>query len=447
MLKLARNTLALGVLAAVAAVPAFAAPVVMRLHDGRTIEAHRIQSDAITGIVWMRTAQQQGTPNVRIWEVESLRYVGQEMDDFNSLPRRLAGGFGARVVQDADSYIAQEGTPLRGFTAAEWRSVQLSARYYRAHGLRVQGRMDDAIDAFRDFLTRAESQPVGTGGRVSYRSPISNRTVEHAAFLHRHYLDALENLGYLYLDKGDMESATTYAFTPLRELADALNVAAPAREYFDWPLRALRRVAEISEENEDWTAASQAYELVDRVAMRRDGGRASRESIQAELWMGYMNVRAGAPGAAAAFTPRINRWEQGHRRNLNQMRPPARGWISPDEAFAVAGSYVGQGLVEASNARDSQGWARSLRSYSIALSMFESGPEVRSLALLGAAKAASKLAERNAGESVVAHNYAILAEKYLNELTTLYGSTRPARDKSISEIQTAINNHKRQAQD
>jgi hypothetical protein len=165
------------------------------------------------------------------------------------------------------------------------------------------------------------------------------------------------------------------------------------------------------------------------------------------LWTGFMSARAGSPTAGSAFISKTRQWEQAHRRDLTQMRPPARNWISPDEAFAVAGAYVGQGMVEANSARDAEGWARALRSNSQALSMFEAGPEIRSLALLGAANAAAKLAELNAANETIANTYAVLAEKYLNELTSLYGSTRPASDKSISDIETVINNHKSQGQE
>jgi len=437
-----RNTAVLGVFAVLLAGALAAAPGVIRKHDGTTHEASNILSETVSGISWEIERNRPGV-RIKLWEIESLRYRGQEMDEFNSLPRKLAGGLGSRLVQDANDFLSME--PVRGFSAADWKVIQLAARYYRAQGFRLQGQYEEAARAFEQYLTEAEANTVTAGiyGNVTYRSPFSDRAVNNAGGLHRYYLDALEALGSVFLHLNDVDSANKKGFTPLQELSDQLSQRSGDRDYYNWALRALRSSAIYAEDQKEWPAARDAYERLQQVAMRRDGGRASRESNEAMLKVGYMEVKAGnARLASARFIAATRAWEQAHIRNVDRMAPPRAEWINPDEAFVVAGSYVGMGMVEAAGARNVNDWARALRAYSLALAMFDSGQEIRSLALLGAAQASAKLAELNASSAKVADNYARLAEKYLNELQTLIPNSRAASDESIPEVSRAIQAHK-----
>jgi hypothetical protein len=443
MRNLIGTSAAVGFLAILFAGVAIAAPGVIRTKDGTTHEAFHITGKTVSGIAW---EVERGRPGVRVnlWDLESVRFRGQDMDEYNSLPRRLSAGLGSRLVQDATVVMSME--RARGFTEADWRAVTLACRYFIAQGYRLQQNYERAVQAFEEYLNQAEQNTFEAGAyrNVNYTSPFSNRPVSNAGGLHRYYLDALEGLGDSYLRLGDVESANKKAFEPLQELTDQLAARSANREYIEWALRALRASALFAEDNKDWTAAMNAYERLQSVAIRRDGGRTSRESSEAGLKVGYMQVKAGqARTASATFSGAIRAWEQRHVRVVDRMREPANGWADPDDAFLAAGSYVGQGMVEAAGARNSSDWARSLRNYSMALSIFHSGREIRSLALLGAAEAAAKLAELSNRDERMADNYALLAEKYLHELRTLMPNSRAAADESIPDIEALIEAHKR----
>jgi hypothetical protein len=136
----------------------------------------------------------------------------------------------------------------------------------------------------------------------------------------------------------------------------------------------------------------------------------------------------------------VNRWERSaHGEDqLGNPQPPRNGWISRDVAYYTAGSYLGQGLIEAAKAKSSAEWSAALKNFSMALAVFRSDDEIRSMALLGAAEATSMLAEANAGKPEVAANYAKLAEKYLMELTSQLPKTASAQSESVGEIEKRV---------
>lgn len=420
-----------------------AAGGVIQTKDGKASEAYDIQAECVSGIIWDQERNKPGT-KVKLWELESLRYKGQAMDEYNGLARKLAGGLSARLIQDAQSTLKME--PPSGFDKDAWRrNVQLSCKYYAAMGLYLQGDWSGAQSDLEAYIKECEQadnlHTANVVPRVSFNSKVSGKPVANAGGLNRFYLDALEALGIAYLNQGDAKAAGEKAFKPLQELTEALASNSGDKEYFDWGIRALRASARYAEDQKDFKGAREAYDELSRVAVKKQGGKPSRTSYEAQLKGGFMQILEGDTRAAQArFYEAVKNWEDGHKTTRTQ--PPRNDWINTDVAYLTAGSYVGMGQVKAAGAKKAEDWSEALQNFSTSLAIFNADDEIRSLALLGAANAAAQLAELNKTAQVTASNYAKLADKYLSELTQLLPKTKAANDDSLPAIQKIITKYK-----
>jgi hypothetical protein len=98
---------------------------------------------------------------------------------------------------------------------------------------------------------------------------------------------------------------------------------------------------------------------------------------------------------------------------------------------------------EAANARGASDWTQALKNFSMALAIFHTDDQIRSMALIGAAGAAANLAELAKANPAAASAQAKLAEKYLVELQNLFPKTRAASDEAIPGIKKTINTYKK----
>src|SRR5690606_15605950 len=153
------------------------------------------------------------------------------------------------------------------------------------------------------------------------------KPVANAGGLNRFYLDALEALGIAYLNQGDAKAAGEKAFKPLQELTEALASNSGDKEYFDWGIRALRASARYAEDQKDFKGAREAYDELSRVAVKKQGGKPSRTSYEAQLKGGFMQILEGDTRAAQArFYEAVKNWEDGHKTTRTQ--PPRNDWIN-----------------------------------------------------------------------------------------------------------------------
>jgi tetratricopeptide (TPR) repeat protein len=433
-----------------------AAGATIQKKDGRNEKAWDIQAETISGIVW---EVERGRPGSRIllWELDDVRYDGNKMDDFNGLSRKLSGGRAAKLRSDAQAFL--NGDTPSGFDSKQWERLKVSLHYYIAMADYLEGKWDAAVSGLENYIKECEKADniftQGIFARVNFASAVSGKTVNNAGGLNRFYLDALESLGMAYLKKGDAAQANAKAFTPLQNLAEAMTASSGASEYYNWGIRALRAYAKHSEAEKDFKGATDAYMSLQGVALKKNGGRPSRISYEAQLKVGFMEIKQGdTRGASARFYEATTNWVRDHSNDVNRPWQPRNDWIEPDKAYLTAGSFLGQGLVKAADARRVEDWAEALQNFSTSLAIFNSDDEIRSMALLGAANAAAQLAELNkdkkredkrSGKMVAttSDNYARLAEKYLSELTTLLPKSKAADDSSIPDIQALINKHRR----
>jgi tetratricopeptide (TPR) repeat protein len=419
-----------------------AATAFIQTADGRVQRAHAVLTDTVFGTTWEIERGRQGT-RLRPWEVTHVRFDEvRGMDEYNSLGRRLAAGqasLGPKMVEDAESFL--RGEPPAGLSDADWRNVQHGARFYRAQGLRLQGKHDEAIAAFDEFFREAEQRPAAaTGTALPFTSTVTGRSMPNAMGLHRLYLDGLEAYSLCLLRAGHSEDAREKAIKGLQSLTTGLAQRTGENQYHNWTIRALRGIAQHYEDAGEYEDARQAWDDIRVAAVLANAGRRSRASIEAQLKVGFMEVQAGKLSEArSSFLTAIRNWENNH--NAQRASEP-RDWMSSDLAYETAGSYVGQGMVEAAGARDAEGWSRALRSFSMALAIFQADEEIRSMALLGAANASARLADLNAASPQVANNHARLADRYLSELVNLMPSSRAARDKLVGEIRDLVSKHR-----
>lgn len=423
------------------ALSAAAAGTIRTKKDG-VKDAVDIKALTVSGVIW---DAERNRPGIRVkpWDIDIVRYSGSEMDTFNSLARKLSGGRGGRLIEDANSYI--DGEKVSGFSDDQWaRDVVLSSKYFRAMGHFLNNDFGTAVSELESYIKEAEGKIFsgsGTVARVSFASKVSGKRVSDAGGLNLYYLDALENLGMAYLRSGDAKSANDKAFNPLKELCDELYKSARDKEYYDWGLRALRKYANFAEGTDDFKGAREAYDEINRIALTREGGRPSRASHEASLKVGFMLIREGdTRNAKARFFEAIRNWENAEvdPNRVERAAPPVRDWINSDVAYLTAGSYTGQGMVLAYEARSRDDWSEAYENFSKALSIFTGDDEIRSMALLGAANACAQLADQSSGNETAASVYAKLAEKYLSELITLLPKTKAAEDESIPDIQKLI---------
>ena len=421
----------------------------IRLKDGTSNAAHDIVAETVSGILWESAPRTPGA-RIRLWDVETVNYNGQTMDDYNRMARALSGGRGATLIKDGESYLKEAAPP--GYNATQWKRIQLSCSYYAAMGHYLNGDYASAIAGLEAYIKEAEKADnieKNSVLRASFASKVSGQTVSDAGGLNRFYLDALETLGMCYIRQGDGKSASEKAFKPLQDLTGEL-ARTGGREYFDWGIRALRASADYAEGEGDFKAALAAYDELQAIAMRKEGGRPSRAPYEAQLKGGFMMIASkDTRGAQARFNEAVNNWN--NARGLGVKNPPRGDWLTADTAYLTAGSFVGVGMVKAIDARRVEQWADALEHFSTALSIFASDDEIRSMALLGAANAAAQLAELNkdrktdvkgVSKALIAENYAKLSEKYVSELQTLFGRTKAAESETLESIQATINKYK-----
>jgi hypothetical protein len=422
----------------------FAAPGTIQLRDGTTHTAVNIENDTVSALLWTsERGRPLGGTRFKPWQIEGLRYVGQKLDDFNSLPRKMAGGKADAMLKDAKYYLDLQ-EPIQGFNKADWEyHIRNTCRYYIAHAYRIKGEFEKAAAEFETFFTECDKNAVSGGILARFTSPITKAQVNNAGGLHRLYLDGLEAYHECLLRADKAEDAKNKAIKALQDLTQELASKSSEPEYHSWTMRALRSSARYAEDKKDYTGARQAYESLQTVAYNYGGAKENRASMEARLKIGYMFVKEGnARQASANFVQAINAWERSW--NDRAEAPTAReGWIKEDQSYLAAGSYVGQGLAEAANAKAAPEWAKALSNFSMALSIFHADDEIRSMALLGAANASAQLAELNKSSATVASTHAKLAEKYLAELQNIFPKSKAAGDESVPKIQALIQTHKK----
>jgi len=427
-------------LAAGAASLGAAARGIIDTRDGRNLPAISIEGESLHGVTWMAQRNQPGT-RVEIWDVLHVRYDGQMFDQYNSMARKLTPAQSRRLEEDAQSYLREGEKPPAYMSEVEWTRVQLTCRFYVARALALQEKWPEAAEKFADYLKAAEDRPIDGPLAATFRSAISGREITKAGGLHRLYLDGLEGLGLAYMAMKEPVKANELAFKPLQNLGAALASRTNKGEYYSWAIRALRTIAINAEENKEFKAASDAWDSLFKMAQAKDSGRPSRAQYEAMLKVGYMKVKEGELNEARTrFFGPISRWEAGAHSedSVSNPKPPQAGWISADIAYLTAGSYVGQGMIDAARANRAEDWASALTNFSMALAVFRSDEEVRGMALLGAAHASSMLAQVNAAKPDVANLHARLAEKYLTELTTEVSRASSTRSEAIPEIEARI---------
>ena len=408
--------------------------------DGKSNKAYDIHAETISGVIWQAEKDLPTITKAQLWELDSVRYEGQAMDEFNSLARKLAGGQGVKMGKDARTVLTMK-MPV-SFDEKQWERIKVSAKYYVAMADFLASNWDGAITGLEDYIVAAEAADAlydkNVAQRITFTSKVSGKAVTNGGGLNRFYLDALENLGMAYIKSGKAADANEKAFKPLQTLTEALSVS--SKLYYNWAMRALRASAANAMATKDYTGALESYKALKDVAIKQSGDE-SRGAYEAQLKMGFTQILAGDTRAAQAnFSEATKKWKAAHK--AEGSSPPANNWINPDTAYLTAGSFVGEGLVKAAGAKKSEDWAEALESFSTSLAIFNADDEIRSMALLGAANASAKLAELNKAEKAVAKNYAVLAEKYLSELTSLLAKTVAADDDSIPGIQKTINAYK-----
>lgn len=427
--------------------PALAAPALIQVKDGENKDAHDIRAETVTGILWDEAARRPGL-RIALWEVNVVRYSGQAMGEYNGLTRQLSGERGDPLIRNGNSYL--EGDRPEDFTEDEWEYIKLQCEYFVARGHGFTGDWEASIEGLEGYIRKAEGMIYsGTGvySGVRFTSGVTGDDVSNAGGLNRYYLDALEALGQAYMRVDDAEAARTKGFAPLRSLCESLSRPSGASEYFEWPIRALRASALYAEDAGDFAAAGEAYSQLQAVALRQNPGNPSRVAHEAQLKVGFMMIRQGnLRDARARFFEAVRNWETAHLDpdfdDLSRGSPPRPGWMDEDAVYLTSGSYIGQGMAAAAEARTARDWAEALERFSMGLSLFNADDELRSIGLLGAANAAANLADVNSGDERLATIYAKLASKYLDELTTLLPNTRAAKDtEAVEEIREAIATH------
>lgn len=418
-----------------------AAPAAIVFKDGKSQNAFSVDAQTVSGISWQST-RGRIEPRAKLWEIDVINYTGRGMDEFNGLPRSLAAGQGGRLVANANQVLKIE--PVQGFNAADWElNVRQSAMYFLAQGHLLNGEFSEAAKAFEEYFKAAEKGPATQGILpLNYKSAVTGATVQNAGGLNRYYLDALDGYVRCLLQDGKAAEADSKGLKSLQDLCDELAAKSGDNTYHEWTMRALRRAALYAEGKKDWANARKAYEALIPVALKRGDNKPNRAAKEAQLKVGFMQIKGGdLRGANARFIEATRKWEQGQ--NAERPSPPRPDWLNPDEAYMTAGSYLGQGMVKASEAKNLNDWSEALRNYSMSLSIFRADEEIRSMALLGAARACAELAELSKANETAASNHAKLGEKYLAELLNLLPKSRAAEDESIAGIQQKITKYKK----
>ncbi|MHC4841977.1 MAG: tetratricopeptide repeat protein [Planctomycetota bacterium] len=436
------KTIATFIVAAAFAGVLAASGATIQMKTKKTHSAYSIQSETLSGIHWEESRKMPGK-RIYIWDIESLRYDADGMDEYNGLQRKLEGGRGAKLASDAASYLGDSEKPKK-LTDDEWARIQLQAQYYYAQGLFLQSQYDEAIEAFETYITDAEkvaenaveralpSQPIG-------KSPITGKAIKNVSSLNRFFLDALEALGLAYLRKGEADKAMKGAFALLMDITDKLG----RPEAFDWSLRALRSAASYAEDNNNPTDARKSYEQLEQIALRKAKGKPTRTSIEANLKVGYMLVEEGKTrDAKARFFKAIRAWETVE--NFEKApKAPKKNWIGSDLAYETAGAYVGQGLVilkDAEKSKKAEDYTKALDSFAKSVSLFNADDEIRSMALLGAARASQLLAGKAKSDSAKGM-YGKWTARYVMELDMLHADSKAVSHEWMKAIRKVANKH------
>lgn len=419
--------------------------VVSKGIEGGNKEASSIASETLSGVDWMEARARPGR-RLDVWEVVHVEYIASGMDDYNGIYRKNIPGQGERLYETAKA--VKGGKQPAKLSADDWARVQLACSYFEARGKMLMGEYEEAIELFRDYIKEAEKAAGNVKDvaydRASFKSKISGKTVAKAGALHRLYLDAMENLGECYVRAGDPNKATSEALDPIQDLCKALAGDSTKNEFFDWTLRALRLSAEVAVENaqkEDdkglYKGAVEQWDKLEEMAKARYGGKETSVSSEASLKAGFAEIKAGdRRSARSRFFKAIKEWESGHK---ERGSAPTRDWLDPEFAYKVAGSYLGQGMVDAAEAiedgDDIETWTEAMKNFSAALSVFVTDRELRSMILIEAAYASAKLAKLSEDKKVK-KNYGDTAGHYLKELLTALKDTKAAGDtKRIKEIE------------
>lgn len=410
----------------------------IQLKNGKSHKAYSITSESLSGIGWEQARKVKGK-RIYMWDVEVVLYDADDMDEYNGLQRKLDGGRGAKLAQDAKTYLAGSEKPKK-LTDEEWARVNLQAQYFYAQGLFLQDKYDDAIEAFETYIKDAKAAAKAT--RVDGALPFTGNVtgITNVSSLNRFFLDALEGLGLSYLKKGQMDKASKNALTPLKKICDGFS---GRREYYEWSLRALRAAAEYAESVNNPTDARKYYEELEGVALRKAGGKPSRESIEANLKVGFMLVAEGDTRAAKArFYKAIKAWENQTKNQdkPKQAKPPKKGWINKDVAYETAGAYVGQGLVLLKDGNKTEDYTKALEAFSRSIALFNADDTIRSMAILGAARA-SQLLHDAAKKKSAKEMYGKWAARYILELDKLHGDSNAIDHEWMADIRKVANKY------
>ncbi|MDC1141674.1 hypothetical protein OAU50_01160 [Planctomycetota bacterium] len=415
----------------------------IQMKDKKNHKAYSIESETLSGIGW-ESARKVPGKRLYIWDVESVRYDADGMDEYNGLQRKLEGGRGAKLASDAKSYLGDSEMPEK-LSKDEWARIQLQAQYYYAQGLFLQSQYDDAIEAFETYLKDAEKAAEtkvdrALPSKVISKSAITGKKIANVSSLNRFFLDGLEALGLAYLRKGEADKAMKGAFALLQDITDTLGRA----EAFDWSLRALRSAASYAEQNDNYADARKSYEQLELVALRKASGRATRTSIEANLKVGYMLVAEGKTrDAKSRFFKAIRAWETQVKALEKNPGAPKKNWIDSDLAYETSGAYVGQGLVmlkEAEKSKKVEDYTEALDSFSKSIALFNADSEIRSMALLGAARA-SQLLEGKAKTDAAKELYGKWTARYVLELDALHGDSKTIDSEWMKEIRKTANKY------
>ena len=425
---------------------ACAAKAVIALKSGKNLAAHSVQGESVSGIIWNKERNRPGR-KIQIWDLVHVQYSVKGGDDYRGLARDAAGGRGDTLRKKARNVLDDlDAGVIKNINDTEETNIRLGAKYYLARARLLLREHQGAIDAFIDYMKDAEAATADISGSyirgVSFKSVATGTQVTQGGALHRLYLDALEGLGQSYVGTRNPSAANSKAYKPLRDLCHLLASKSGKKQYYDWSIRANKARAEVAESAKDFKAARDAYEDLNQDALRKSGGKGSREASEARLKVGFLLVKMGKlTDATSRFRSAIKDWEKALKVGRSDWKPRT-GWIDSDVAYLTSGSYVGVGLVISSRAgKDAEKWAKALRNFSASLAVFSADSELRSMGLLGAANASAQLA-RSVKEAKIAARHAKMAEKYLAELQSTLPKTRAASDESISDIEKLIRKHR-----
>ncbi|MEE9311632.1 MAG: hypothetical protein V3V10_04390 [Planctomycetota bacterium] len=412
-----------------------ASGAIIQLKNNKSHKAYSITSETLSGIGWEEERRVKGK-RLYIWDVEVVLYDADDMDEYNGLKRKLDGGRGIKLAQDAKTYLAGAVKPEK-LTVDEWARIQLQAQYFYAQGLFLQDKYDDAIEAFETYIkdAKAAAKAEKVGGALQSKNVAGYTNVSS---LNRFFLDALEGLGLAHLKKGQMDKASKDALTPLEKICDSFS---GRTEYYEWSIRALRAAAEYAESVNNPTDARKYYEKLEGVALRKAGGKASRESIEANLKVGFMLVAEGDTRAAKSrFYKAIKAWENQTKNQEKSPKPPKKGWINKDVAYETAGAYVGQGLVLLKDGDKTEDYTEALEMFSKSIALFNADDTIRSKAILGAARA-SQLLHDAAKKKSAKEMYGKWAARYILELDKLHGDSNAIDHEWMKDIRKVANKY------